>query len=120
MTGSTGSGGGRGAPSCSDGFVAGFLRVVAFFRVVVFLAAGFLRVVAFFRVVVFLRVALLVRAAALLLLAGIATTFPIVDDNPPILSRRPWNSATRTSSELLIDCEENRSLGRAGRDVEGG
>jgi hypothetical protein len=95
---------------------AGFLRVVAFFRVVVFLAAGFLRVVAFraavfLRVVVFLRAALLVRAAALLLLAGIATTFLIVDDNPSILSRRPWNSATRTSSELLIDCEENRSFG---------
>jgi hypothetical protein len=90
---------------------AGFLRVVAFFRVVVFLAAGFLRVVAFFRVVAFLRVALLVRAAALLLLAGIATTFLIVDDNPSILSRRPWNSATRPSSELLIDCEENRSFG---------
>src|SRR4029450_7718339 len=90
--GSTGSGGGRGAPSCSDVLAAGFLRVVAFFRVVVFFAAGFLRVVAFFRVVffaagflrvvaffrvvVFLRVALLVRAAALLLLAGIATTLP--------------------------------------------
>jgi hypothetical protein len=59
---------------------AGFLRAV-FFRVVAFLAAGFLRAV-FFRAAVFLRVALLVRAAALLLLAGIAITFLIVDNNP--------------------------------------
>ena len=82
---------------------AGFLRVAVFFRVVAFLAAGFLRVAVFFRTAafvaavffrpaglrtatvffraVFLRVALLVRAAALVLLAGIAITFPIVGDN---------------------------------------
>src|SRR4030095_15143552 len=51
---------------------AGFLRVVAF------LAAGFLRAAVFFRVVAFLAAGLSVRAAVLLLLAGIAITFLIV------------------------------------------
>ena len=96
-------GGGGGATGCSDVLVAGFLRVAVFFRVVAFLVAGFLRVAVFFRTAafvaavffrpaglrtatvffraVFLRVALLVRAAALVLLAGIAITFPIVGDN---------------------------------------
>ncbi|MGH2659995.1 MAG: hypothetical protein ACRDHS_10120, partial [Actinomycetota bacterium] len=95
-------GGGGGATGCSDVLAAGFLRAAAF-RVVAFLAAGFLRAAAFFRTVaflaavffrpaglrtatvffraVFLRVALLVRATALVLLAGIAITFPIVGDN---------------------------------------
>jgi hypothetical protein len=92
MIGLTGSGGEGVALSCSDVVAAGFLRAAVFFRVVAFLAAGFLRVVAFlaagflravfFRAAVFLRVALLVRAAALLLLAGIAITFLIVDNNP--------------------------------------
>jgi hypothetical protein len=108
MIGLTGSGGEGVALSCSDVLAAGFLRAAVFFRVVAFLAAGFLRVVAFlaagflravffrvvaflaagflravfFRAAVFLRVALLVRAAALLLLAGIAITFLIVDNNP--------------------------------------
>src|SRR6266508_201772 len=109
--GPTGSGGGRGAPSCSDVLAAGLLRAAVFFRVVAFLAAGLLRAAVFFRVVaflaagllrpaglrtatvffraaVFLRVALLVRAAALLLLAGIAITFLIVATTPFILSRR--------------------------------
>ena len=64
--------------------VAGFLRAAAFFRTAAFLAAVFFRpaglrtATVFFRPAVFLRVALLVRAAALLLLAGIAITFPIV------------------------------------------
>jgi hypothetical protein len=63
---------------------AGFLRAAAFFRTAAFLAAVFFRpaglrtATVFFRAAVFLRVALLVRAAALLLLAGIAITFPIV------------------------------------------
>ena len=88
----SGGGGGGGATGCSDVLAAGFLRVAVFFRVVAFLAAGFLRVAVFFRPAglrtatvffraVFLRVALLVRAAALVLLAGIAITFPIVGDN---------------------------------------
>ena len=96
-------GGGGGATGCSGVLVADGLRVAVFFRVVAFLAAGFLRVAVFFRTAafvaavffrpaglrtatvffraVFLRVALLVRAAALVLLAGIAITFPIVGDN---------------------------------------
>jgi hypothetical protein len=62
---------------------AGFLRAGAFFRTAAFLAAvfrpaGLRTATVFFRAAVFLRVALLVRAAALLLLAGIAITFPIV------------------------------------------
>src|SRR5215211_791631 len=104
--GPAGSGGGRGARSCSDVLAAGFLRVAVFFRVVVFLAAGFLRVAVFFRVVVFLaagflRVAVFfrvvvflaagfLRAAAFLrvpllvlpLLAGIAITFLFVGVSP--------------------------------------
>src|SRR5918994_315666 len=98
--GRSGSGGGRGAPSCSDFLAAGFLRAAVFFRVVVFLAAGFLRAVVFFRAAVFLaagflravvflaagflRVAVFLRAAllALLLLAGIAITFLIVGSAP--------------------------------------
>ena len=96
-------GGGGGATGCSGVLVADDLRAAVFFRVVAFLAAGFLRVAVFFRTAafvaavffrpaglrtatvffraVFLRVALLVRAAALVLLAGIAITFPIVGDN---------------------------------------
>ena len=70
------------APSCSDFLAAGFLRAAVFFRAAVFLAAGFLRAAVFFRAAVFLRVALLVPAAALLLLAGIAITFLIVGNNP--------------------------------------
>jgi len=68
--------------------VAGFLRAAAFFRTAAFLAAVFFRpaglrtATVFFRAAVFLRVALLVRAAALLLLAGIAITFPIVGRQP--------------------------------------
>ena len=56
-------GGGGGVTGCSDVLVGDGLRVAVFFRAV------------------FLRVALLVRAAALVLLAGIAITFPIVGDN---------------------------------------
>jgi hypothetical protein len=66
---------------------AGFLRAGAFFRTAAFLAAvfrpaGLRTATVFFRAAVFLRVALLVRAAALLLLAGIAITFPIVGRQP--------------------------------------
>ena len=72
IMGPAGSGGGRGARSCSDVLAAGFLRVAVFFRVVVFLATGFLRAAAF------LRVPLLV----LPLLAGIAITFLFVGVSP--------------------------------------
>jgi hypothetical protein len=82
-----GSGGGAGgATGCSDVLVADGLRVAVFFRTAAFVAAAFFRpaglrtATVFFRAV-FLRVALLVRAAALVLLAGIAITFPIVGDN---------------------------------------
>ena len=105
-TGIMGSGGGRGAPSCSDGLAAGFLRAAVFLRVVAFLAAGFLRAAVFLRVVAFLaagflraaglrtatvvfRAAVFLRVVlALLFLAGIAITFLIVGISPFILSRR--------------------------------
>src|SRR5215211_6349486 len=116
--GSTGSGGGRGATSCSDVLAAGFLRAAVFLRVVAFLAAGFLRAAVFLRVVgflaagflraaglrtatvvfraaVFLRVALLV----LFLLAGIAITFLIVGISPHSYHRG------------AVRCPERRRIG---------
>ena len=55
-------------------------QTAAFVAAVFFRPAGLRTATVFFRAV-FLRVALLVRAAVLVLLAGIAITFPIVGDN---------------------------------------
>src|SRR6266540_3597478 len=73
--GSTGSGGGRGAPSCSDFLAAGFLRAAVFLRVVVFLAAGFLRAAVFLRVVVFLAAGFLRAAVFLRVVVFLAAGF---------------------------------------------
>ena len=70
-----GSGGGRGAPSCSDVLAAGFLRAAVFLRVVAFLAAGFLRAAVFLRVVAFLAAGFLRAAVFLRVVAFLAAGF---------------------------------------------